>query len=135
MAGSRRSPLPVSKRDAIGSVALALLANAAYLLADTPESRHAWHYVTSGAALAIAAVWLAVRLRNPFASVGLAWLAWEQAQVAACGVGGYGLVVPIDVSGLCAYRYGATAYLIGCACAIMAAFVVIWSRSRARSAR
>ena len=114
-------------------MALAVLACAGYLLAP-PETRHAWHYVTSGASLCIAAVWLIVVLRNPFASVGLAWLAWEQAQVAVCGVGGYELVVPVEVSGLCAYRYGTTAYLVGCACAIMIAFAVIWSRNRGRSA-
>lgn len=119
-------------REVVGAIALAVLANGAYLLAGTPESRQEWHYVTSGASLAIAAIWLAIRLRNPFAAIGLGWLAWEQTQVAVCGIGGYDIVVPMDVSGLCAYRYGTTAYLIACACAIMLAFAVIWSRSRGR---
>lgn len=112
---------------------LALLVNAAYLMADDPVARQMWNYVTSGLGLAIGSVWLIAVLRNPFASVGLAWIAWEQAQVAVCGVYSYELPVPMNVSGLCAYRYGTTAYLIGCACAIMAAFAVIWSRNRARS--
>lgn len=114
----------------IQALALALLANVAYLAASKGPPQQEWHYVTSGAALCWAALLLLRQAKNPYAAVGFAWLAWEQAQVAVCGIGSYGLQVPSNFSGLCAVQYGRGAYLIGSAVVVIAAFVYIGRRSR-----
>ena len=113
--------------------ALAILANVVYLAASPGEGQQVAHYVTSGAALCVAAVWLCVTVRSPVARIAFAWLAWEQAQVAICGIGSYGIMVGADVSGLCAAQYGRDAYLAGAATAIIAALAHAWSRRRGRT--
>lgn len=105
-------------REAAAAMLIAVLASVAYLAAGTPEARAEWHYVTSGAALMCCAVWLMMTVRSPVAKVGLAWLAWEQLQVAACGIDSYGLDVPMG-SGLCAVQYGNGPYLLALALALM----------------
>lgn len=118
----------VPRLEAAAALLIGVLASVAYLAAGTPESRQVWHYVTSGAALMLAALWLAIVVRSPLARVGLCWLAWEQLQVAVCGVGSYGLSVPLNVTGLCVARFGVTPYLITVALAIL----YLWSTGRGR---
>lgn len=114
--------------EAAAALLIGVLASVAYLATGTPEARQVWHYVTSGAALMACAVWLAIVVRSPLARVGLCWLAWEQMQVAVCGIGSYGLTVPMGISGLCVARYGVAPYLVTVALAIL----YLWSTGRGR---
>lgn len=69
------------------------------------ELRAEWQLVLLAASLAVACGWLCAFVRSPIGRVMLAWAAWEAAQVAACSIGAWGLVVPMG-SGLCLERYG-----------------------------
>lgn len=92
-------------REPLAALALWWLSACAYLLADSPQARAEAHYVTSGAALALLFAACAWGARSVVARVLWCWAAWEQLQVAACGVGAYGISVPLG-SGLCLERYG-----------------------------
>lgn len=92
-------------REPLTALALWWLSACAYLLASTPDARAEAHYVTSGAALALMFGGAAWQARHRIARLLWAWAAWEQLQVAACGVRGYGVPVPLG-SGLCVEQYG-----------------------------
>ena len=69
------------------------------------ELRAEWQLVLLAASLAAACGWLFATVRAPLARAILAWTGWETAQVAACSIGAWGLVVPMG-SGLCLERFG-----------------------------
>jgi hypothetical protein len=94
------------------AIALAAFSCLFYQAGQTQESQQEWFYVTQGVTAAILFVYAARKAKPGIAVAALWWGAFEEAQVAACGIGGYGIPVPVG-SGLCVERFGMTPYYVG----------------------
>lgn len=94
------------------AVALAIFASYFYMLADTPVLRQEWFYVTQGMTCSVLAGYAARKTSHAVAGMALWWLCVEEAQVAVCGIGSYGIPVPA-ASGLCVERFGPISYAVG----------------------
>lgn len=101
---------------------LCILSSWFYRYADTPELRGEVFYVTQG----VVACWLflhAAKGSRKIAALLLVYAAWEECQVAVCGIGSWGIHVPA-LGGLCVSRFGVWPY----AALASAAIVYLWRK-------
>ena len=84
------------------------------------------HYVAQGFVACIAFVAWARRAGHWLASGALWWAAWEELQVAICGIGSTGIDVPLG-SGLCLVRAGALPYQLAASASIATLGVLLWN--------
>ena len=87
----------------------ALLVVESYRLAGSVAGEREWWYVSQGFGMCFLSVFAALRVPSGIAAASLWWLAAEQAQVALCGIGSYGIEVQPG-NGLCTTLYGSWWY-------------------------
>ena len=116
-----------------------------YPLIDDPIQRQVWQYVlggvtgavlfaTAGYALSrILAALDALTVAGRLLVVACFWMSLEDAQMAACGMDSYGILVTGDWSGLCRQRWGDAPYRI--ALYVISLALAVYYTQRGRHAR
>lgn len=118
----------------LGALLLVALCGLLPERAPTSAEASAWHYVAQGIVACALFALGASRARRATTAAVLWWGAFEELQIAACGIGSYGVAVPAG-GRLCIERYGAAPYELACSAAFATMGVLACSPRASRQIR